>query len=66
MLFMILIFPMYFFNIFIFGVEIASILVVVLFILSLSPFYECSLDIFESLLKDDSRNIDMTKRYNRK
>jgi len=67
MLFMILLFPMYFFNIFIFGVEIASMLIVVLFILSLSPLiYECSLDIFEGLLKDDWKNIDMNKRYNRK
>lgn len=67
MLFMILLFPVYFLNIFIFGLEVASILMVILFILSLLPLiYECLTDMVEDLLKDDWKNIDMNKRYNRK
>lgn len=67
MLSMILLFPMYFFNIFIFGVEVASILMVIFLILSFLPFvYECLTDMVEYLLKDDYKNIDMNKRYNRK
>lgn len=67
MLLMILLFPIYFFNIFVFGVEVASILMVVYFILSLLPFVcECFFDIIEDVLKDDWKSRDMTKRYMRK
>lgn len=60
-------FPLFFLSVFVFGVNIASFILLCYFCLSLLPLlFEAFGDIMQNFLKDDWEGVDMTKRYQRK
>lgn len=60
-------FVLFFFSIFVFGPEIASIILTCFFVASIVPVLcEALIGIIHDLLKDDWEGRDMTKRYQRK
>jgi hypothetical protein len=67
MMLMLFSFPLFLISTLIFGVNIGSIIVSCCFLASITPMIlECFFDLKKEFLKDNWKNVDMTKRYVRK